>query len=58
MRRGEPMDHEPRKERRRKRATYERPRILSREKLEVVAVACSPGKAPGQGGECLNFANS
>ena len=37
---------------------YEKPRILSREKLEVIAVACSPGKASGQGGDCLTFVNS
>ena len=46
------------KEHERRRAEYQKPRILSREKLEVVAVACSPGKAMGQGGDCLNFANS
>ena len=51
------MDRKLRQQRRKKR-TYEAPRILSREKLEVVAVACSPGKASGQGGDCLNFANS
>ena len=52
------MTREPRKERRQERTPYEKPRILSREKLEVVAVACSPGKAAGQGGACMNFANS
>lgn len=52
------MKREPSDKRRKKRAAYEKPRVLSREKLEVVAVACSPGKAAGQGGDCLNFANS
>ncbi len=52
------MSREPRQERCEKRRRYEKPRILSREKLEVVAVACSPGKAPGSGGDCLNFPNS
>ena len=52
------MSREARKERRKERAPYEKPRILSREKLEVVAVACSPGKASGSGGDCLTFANS
>ena len=52
------MRSEPREPRRQKRATYQEPRILAREKLEVVAVACSPGKASGQGGDCLTFANS
>lgn len=47
--------------RRSKRLDYEKPRILSREKLEVVAVACSPGKATVSGdpnNECNNFLNS
>ena len=52
------MEDKPRLKRREKRTAYEKPRILSREKLEVVAVACSPGKASGQGGDCLTFANS
>lgn len=52
------MDRKPHEKHRPKRRAYARPRIVSREKLEVVAVACSPGKASGQGGDCLNFANS
>ncbi len=52
------MNREPKDKRPKRRATYEKPRILSREKLEVVAVACSPGKASGQGGDCFNFVNS
>ena len=52
------MRPEPEKKRRKRRVAYQKPRILSREKLEVVAVACSPGKASGQGGDCFNFVNS
>ena len=52
------MRSESKSQRTARREAYEKPRILSREKLEVVAVACSPGKAAGQGGDCFNFANS
>lgn len=38
---------------------YEKPRIISREKLEVIAAVCSPGKAPGgPGADCFINANS
>lgn len=37
---------------------YEPPRIVSREKLEVIAAVCSPGKASGQPGDCFLNTNS
>ncbi len=40
------------------RLPYHRPVILSREKLEVIAAVCSPGKALGQPGECVITQNS
>jgi len=35
------------------RTRYERPAIVSRESLEVIAAVCSPGKGPLQPGDCL-----
>ena len=37
---------------------YQRPKIISREKLEVIAAVCSPGKASGQPGDCFLNTNS
>ena len=46
MKRSRDADRKPRLEVR--AAGYERPAIVSREKLEVIAAVCSPGKATGQ----------
>jgi len=54
MRRGDPAVALPRVDPR----PYEPPRIISREKLEVIAAVCSPGKGPLQPGDCLLNANS
>jgi hypothetical protein len=43
---------------RRERPTYERPAIISRERLEGIAGVCSPGKASGQPGDCFLNTNS
>jgi len=42
------------KERRR----WQRPAIVSREKLEVIAAVCSPGKGLAEPGDCLSNVNS
>jgi hypothetical protein len=56
MKRSRDTDRKPRLEVR--AAGYERPAIVSREKLEVIAAVCSPGKASGQPGDCFLNTNS
>ena len=58
MKRREPAVTAPRVDVRPYAGPYERPRIISREKLEVIAAVCSPGKGPLQPGDCLLNANS
>jgi len=53
-----PHDAPAGSERPARRLRYEAPRIVFREKLEAVAAVCSPGKAFGQGGGCLQTVSS
>ncbi|MDH3255843.1 MAG: hypothetical protein OEM62_12675 [Acidobacteriota bacterium] len=41
-----------------KRRRWQRPAIVSREKLEVIAAVCTGGKGPFEPGDCLLFTNS
>jgi hypothetical protein len=41
-----------------RKKAYRKPETLSREKLEALALICSPGKTSGAGGDCDFVVNS